>query len=303
MSGRLIISGKKTYTPWNADNIERVLRDERIEKERVETEERLSRDKKNKMRIQSMKIRKYGNDDTGQGCQLHGASQAAKKSQHINLFQDEEKEMLKTAGLRRENKNDQTKRDNNVGIMPVYLCKRNKKEDEAASQTFYRRKDILRSDVDEKVKRSMDPMRRLHNHKEKDDNRRDASTIKTSRKKADHSDDESDAYSSSSSIVDRKRSSKRHSRKRHRRTKKRRRRHSETREHTSSQEHKISRAKTSSLEELRRRHNERSEQEALREKGIKDRATFSENFNLTRGTYINRKIRLNSDLVANFPNH
>ena len=142
-------------------------------------------------------------------------------------------------------------------------------------------------------------------HKEKDDNRRDALTIKKSRKKADRSDDESNANSSSSSIVvgDRKRSSKRHSRKRHRRTKKRRRRHSETREHTSSQEHKISRAKTSSLEELRRRHNERSEQEALREKGIKDRATFSENFNLTRGTYINRKIRLNSNLVANFPNH
>ena len=78
--------------------------------------------------------------DSGQGCQLHGASQDAKKSQHINLFQDEEKDMLKTAGLRLEIGNDRTKRDNtNVGIMPVYLCKRNKKEqDEGASQTFYR---------------------------------------------------------------------------------------------------------------------------------------------------------------------
>ena len=78
---------------------------------------------------------------------------------------------------------------------------------------------------------------------------------------------------------------------------------SDNREHASSQDHAISKANTLSLEELRRRHNERSEQEALREKGIKDRATFSENFNLTRGTYINRKIRLNSNLVANFPNH
>ena len=56
----------------------------------------------------------------------------------------------------------------------------------------------------------------------------------------------------------------------------------------SSQEDKISKAKTLSLEELRRRHNERSDQEVLREKGTKDRATpFNENFNLTRGTYIN----------------
>ena len=51
------------------------------------------------------------------------------------LFQHEEKEMLKAAGLRPDNENDQkNERDNNVGIMPVYLCKRNKKAEEAASQ-------------------------------------------------------------------------------------------------------------------------------------------------------------------------
>ena len=37
------------------------------------------------------------------------------------LFQHEEKEMLKAAGLRPDNENDQTERDNDVlvGIMPV----------------------------------------------------------------------------------------------------------------------------------------------------------------------------------------
>ena len=52
----------------------------------------------------------------------------------------------------------------------------------------------------------MDPMRRLHNQKEKDDNKRDASTTEKSCKKADRSDDESDAYSTSSLIADMKRS-------------------------------------------------------------------------------------------------
>lgn len=38
MSGRLIITTKKTYCPWNQQNVERVLRDERLERERVERE-------------------------------------------------------------------------------------------------------------------------------------------------------------------------------------------------------------------------------------------------------------------------
>ena len=109
MSRRLIIcSGEKLKTIF-------MLHDEHIEKECIETEEwfnKLSRDRKNKLRIQSIKIQKYGHDDTGQGCHLHSASQeATKKShQHINLFQDKEM-MLKTARLRWEIGNDSTKRE------------------------------------------------------------------------------------------------------------------------------------------------------------------------------------------------
>ena len=43
MSGRLIILPKKTYCPWNPQNLERVLRDERIEKERIEAREKAER--------------------------------------------------------------------------------------------------------------------------------------------------------------------------------------------------------------------------------------------------------------------
>ena len=38
MSGRLVILPKKTYCPWKPENVERVLRDERLERERLERE-------------------------------------------------------------------------------------------------------------------------------------------------------------------------------------------------------------------------------------------------------------------------
>ena len=36
MSGRLIITTKKTYCPWRPENVERILRDERLERARGE---------------------------------------------------------------------------------------------------------------------------------------------------------------------------------------------------------------------------------------------------------------------------
>ena len=43
MSGRLTILPKKTYCPWKPENVERVLRDERLERERLEREGARSR--------------------------------------------------------------------------------------------------------------------------------------------------------------------------------------------------------------------------------------------------------------------
>ncbi len=63
MSGRLIILPKKSYNPWNPQNTERVQRDERLHKERIEKEEEERRIQDNKRRIQLMKERMKRLDD------------------------------------------------------------------------------------------------------------------------------------------------------------------------------------------------------------------------------------------------
>lgn len=75
MSGRLIILPKKSYTPWNPQNTERVQRDERLHKERLEKEEEERRIQDNKQRIQLMKerMKRFNNqvdndDDDGHVC-------------------------------------------------------------------------------------------------------------------------------------------------------------------------------------------------------------------------------------------
>ena len=66
MSGRLVILPKKTYCPWKPENVERVLRDERLERERLEREA-----KQNQSQSTSTLVRTgTNNNDDG----------------HINLF-------------------------------------------------------------------------------------------------------------------------------------------------------------------------------------------------------------------------
>jgi len=69
MSGRLVILPKKTYCPWKPENVERVLRDERLERERLEREA-----KQNQSQSTSTLVRRRtgtnNNNDDG----------------HINLF-------------------------------------------------------------------------------------------------------------------------------------------------------------------------------------------------------------------------
>lgn len=52
MSGKLILLPKKSYTPWKAENIERVLRDERINenKNQLEAEEKRRKERINRIR-------------------------------------------------------------------------------------------------------------------------------------------------------------------------------------------------------------------------------------------------------------
>lgn len=66
MSGRLVILPKKTYTPWNPQNVERVMKDERLHKERVEREEEERRKRASMERIRMMKER-MRNTSSGTG--------------------------------------------------------------------------------------------------------------------------------------------------------------------------------------------------------------------------------------------
>lgn len=170
MSGRLIITNKKSYTPWNAKNVERALRDERIQKEKEEKKASTARQERNQERISWMKKQKYNqsnNDNGSQSVLMHGGRDenvqekydGSKELCHVNLFQEEEKRCLDDAAATSSTEEMQRglKRG---GIMPVYLVGR--ENEERIDDLFYKRKDILRKDVDDKLKQRQDPMAAYH---------------------------------------------------------------------------------------------------------------------------------------------
>ena len=100
MSGRLIITTKKTYCPWSQQNVERVLRDERLERERIEREAKAEKD--------AAIARRRG--------QLDDENGVDEPQGHINLFPEaEEAELKLSRGI-------DTKVENHTrGILPVLL--------------------------------------------------------------------------------------------------------------------------------------------------------------------------------------
>jgi hypothetical protein len=69
MSGRLVILPKKTYCPWKPENVERVLRDERLERERLERETKQNQSQSTVTLVRRSGTNNNNNDDG-----------------HINLF-------------------------------------------------------------------------------------------------------------------------------------------------------------------------------------------------------------------------
>lgn len=163
MSGRLIITNKKSYTPWNAKNVERALRDERIHREEEEKRQTTARQERNAERISWMKKQQtYGKSNESQsisqGVNDDGVQRSNESTElrHVNLFEEEEKRCLDAA----INSTDEMQRTLNRGIMPVYLVET--RREERVDDLFYKRKDILRKDVDDKVKQRQDPMTAYH---------------------------------------------------------------------------------------------------------------------------------------------
>eukprot|EP00562_Extubocellulus_spinifer_P012957 CAMPEP_0178553428 /NCGR_PEP_ID=MMETSP0697-20121206/7809_1 /TAXON_ID=265572 /ORGANISM="Extubocellulus spinifer, Strain CCMP396" /LENGTH=410 /DNA_ID=CAMNT_0020186339 /DNA_START=104 /DNA_END=1336 /DNA_ORIENTATION=+ len=144
MSGRLIILPKKSYAPWKPENVERVLRDERLERERVEREEAARLGSESVARIQLLKKKKSkakGNvnnneenntkrnaneyEDDGSTRALFGESAA--EMRHVNLFEREEKQMTERAvadrpvGGDRDGSNSNANKKSGVAMSPMYL--------------------------------------------------------------------------------------------------------------------------------------------------------------------------------------
>lgn len=144
MSGRLIISGKKSYTPWNAKNVERVLRDERAAKERETNEAEKRRQREGELRISTLKRLRSNGDDSHLNIREEKSPSELK---HVNLFEDEEVAQRHLS----------SKKDAKAGIMPVFLV--SKSDNSSSTDEFYKRKSNTRLDIDERIKEKNDPMR------------------------------------------------------------------------------------------------------------------------------------------------
>ena len=95
MSGRLIITTKKSYCPWSSSNVERVLRDERLERERLEKQQQNEENQSSK--------RHHLEDVEPQG--------------HINLFPEAREAEIRLA----HGTTNDVEKKNCSGILPLPL--------------------------------------------------------------------------------------------------------------------------------------------------------------------------------------
>ena len=195
MSGRLIILPKKSYNPWKPENVERVLRDERLERERQAQldeadEKKRSEDRVQLLRTKRRKIGARSNDRDVDGSRADDGTTDTSNTdddagtgtglEHVNLFADEEKAMMEKAvsGDGPVSEADKTK-ESSAGIMPVYLggeeAARRRGEKtvpfylqpsaqskslggDGTSTSKHVEAEALRVKQDERLKRLMDPM-------------------------------------------------------------------------------------------------------------------------------------------------
>lgn len=130
MSGRLIISSKKTYCPWKPENVEKVLKDEAEHKRKEEAAVRDESATTRKMLLEKRMETQKG---------------------HFNLFSPEEQAVIGSSA--------ETAQKVKPGIMPVYLdtSSKQKKPFYLNSKAFVGGSQAQRS-IDTQRKRAMDPM-------------------------------------------------------------------------------------------------------------------------------------------------
>lgn len=102
MSGRLIILPKKSYCPWNPENVERVLRDEQEHAKQQQLQQAQQQQEASDKRLKALHANK------------NRSSFTQPQQQHVNLFAKEEEEHWKRI-------NSKEKTPSTKGIAPLSL--------------------------------------------------------------------------------------------------------------------------------------------------------------------------------------
>ena len=150
-AGRLVILPKKSYCPWNSKNVERVLRDERVDRERKERELEALRHAESRQRWETLKQQR----------QEQPRPHDKDVPQRFCLFEKEEAEEERALGLAKVPVPQPSKRNNqqpSAGILPVFLGE--SVAQEKASQDAQRAKQSTDSyrQREETRKHRLDPM-------------------------------------------------------------------------------------------------------------------------------------------------
>lgn len=274
MSSRLILLPKKSYTPWNPQNVAKVERDEHLAAEKAEKErEDLA---KRKSGISALQRQKHGDNN---------------KHRHVNLFEQEEEDAIHTMTHGKNSSLNDQKRSCNMKSGVDYLggteLKRRRQEEESSSadgqknhqgitSIIYKRHDnsnfnrggrrrskdwLMRHEKN--LKEAMDPMSQFCNH-----NNGAAELTKGKEQAREHAAEEEKVESSSDSSI---RSYGRRNKKGRKRKKQSRKYLRKSSDSSSSKRHIKTRnvddrpsSQTPSLDELRQRRLERERKERRR---------------------------------------
>ena len=171
MSGRLVISSKKGYCPWKRENVERVLRDERLAREKAAQQEDAAQ----------------GNAPAWKKLK---ASSESQQQERFSLFEQEEQQGAQDFV-------QGSKAKVTPGILPVYLDSSSKRrKDGSRKDPFYLHlphNDSKETEQREDARKSaMDPMRAYHRkERSKDDNTKKLSATRRRREAESAKDNES----------------------------------------------------------------------------------------------------------------
>ena len=307
MSGRLIILPKKSYCPWNPQNVERVLRDERRHAEAQEQAAAREETAQAQQRLDTIKGKKNTNMQRNIANEDPVEEESQSEGGRFSLFAQEEQAAARLTSATTSTSEQKNAKSSSDGIQPLYLGQSAK--DVA---TFYKRENsrALSSSTEKRLKSSMDPMGQFDIQSLPHSQAQEEEEPKLSAKKSSPSEQRSsrhkhsnqkikrkhkrdndkrhlsqstddDSSSDTSSSDDSRRRHRKHRRKSSSRHRRKERKHSQHRKRDGKQRKSESSRDhcRDSIEELRKRRLEREEQEKQRQDSVlHGRATLSRGY-------------------------